>query len=404
MRNFHILTHYIMSKIYAKCFSTKEDKVKGNILLVANFSSDVGYAWWLMENFWINIANKFKVNKNKIVLIYPKIKTIPESISKAPLLIIEHNYSDHSRKNMKKLKRIVKEHNIKNIYLTDQQYWGSIYLRLRLWSVKKIVMHDHMPGERSALTWYKKVIKKVIHLPRIFSCNHYIGVSEFVKRRFIETACIPSYKCSCILNGIKPINSDSISKDFLIKNFSIHSDTFVVASCARASLYKSIDTLIKCADVIINQLKIKNICFLHIGDGPDILFYKNMARQYRLEKKFYFLGKRNDVRKILPLCHFGVQTSKGEAFSLAILEYMSAGLVTIVPDHCGNPEAIKHGVNGYLYKPGHFRYIVKILCELIYNDKKREKIGKAAKETIEKYFSVERTNKELTDLLDREFY
>ena len=31
-----------------------------NILLVGNWSSDTGYAWWLMETFWVAIARKFR--------------------------------------------------------------------------------------------------------------------------------------------------------------------------------------------------------------------------------------------------------------------------------------------------------------------------------------------------------
>ena len=56
------------------------------------------------------------------------------------------------------------------------------------------------------------------------------------------------------------------------------------------------------------------------------------------------------MRDILPSCHIGLHAAAGEVgYSLSILEFMSAGLITLVPDLPSTSQAIEHGVNGYVY-------------------------------------------------------
>ena len=78
----------------------------GNILLVANWESNVGYAWWLMENFWTTIAKHF--DDRSCFLIYPKITVLPESISTTSIKTSELNFSDHSIGNLIKIAKLSK--------------------------------------------------------------------------------------------------------------------------------------------------------------------------------------------------------------------------------------------------------------------------------------------------------
>jgi glycosyltransferase involved in cell wall biosynthesis len=127
-----------------------------------------------------------------------------------------------------------------------------------------------------------------------------------------------------------------------------------------------------------------------------------MVTEFSLDENVVFAGQRHDVRKILPCCHFGLQTSRGEAFSLAILEYMSAGLLTIAPNHCGNAEAIEHGITGILYKAGDYREIARTIQLFLNEGDERKRIGLRAAQSVEISFNLRRTNRELIGLIDRE--
>jgi hypothetical protein len=65
------------------------------LLLVANYLSDFGYAWWLMESFWAKLAEHYS-GSNQVILTYPKIERLPENIHKVPMQCFEFNFSGMS--------------------------------------------------------------------------------------------------------------------------------------------------------------------------------------------------------------------------------------------------------------------------------------------------------------------
>jgi glycosyltransferase involved in cell wall biosynthesis len=371
-----------------------------NILLVANYESDVGYAWWLIENFWSAIAKAFHQDR-KCYLIYPVIHQIPNIIENAPIEIIKHNYADRSIKNLREFSSIIRSKNIGIVYLTDKPYYDWIYLVLRGFGVKKIFNHDHMPGEREELSFLKRTIKKTIHSFKIFSCDYYIGVSKFVMNRLVGVACAPVAKCTYILNGIKLF--DNTKTNYAHEQFGFPKHAKIVVTTGRATFYKGIDQLIQAAHIILSKQVFEDLYFLHIGSGPDLEQFKKMVVELKVNHRFKFTGFRNDVIKILPSCDIGIQLSLGEAFSLSILEYLCAGLATLAPDNCGNTEAIENGVNGLLFEPGNIEDIANKITYLLKNSDFSNILGINGRKSVEENFTIERCNKELISLLERQF-
>jgi len=382
-------------------FMNKKIQANSNILLVANYRSDIGYAWWLMENFWSEISVHFLKSGRKCTLIYPKINSIPDVIKKSPITLIEQDFSDKSFRSIVKLLRIIKQNKIGFVYLTDRAYYDWLYLLMKIFGVRRIVNHDHTPGELPRPPFYKKAIKKMIHFLRLFSCDHYIGVSKFVKKRAIESACISEKKCSYIHNGLKLF--DNSRSTYAHDTFNIPKGSKIIVTTGRATFYKGIDVLIKCANILINEKGFKSVYFLYVGNGPDLQKFKDMAVELRVDKKFVFAGFRNDISKILPSCDIGLQVSLGEAFSLSILEYMCAGLATLAPDNCGNSEAIEDGVNGILFQPGEVTDIVEKITILLNNQKISQKIKKKVRESVVENFTIEVCNRKIISLLKKQF-
>lgn len=380
----------------------KKIKENNNILLVANYESDVGYAWWLMENFWSEISFHFKKTRRNCTLIYPKINSIPDVIKSSPINIIEHDFSDKRFRSVVKLLGIIRQNKIGFVYLTDRAYYDWLYLLMRIFGVRRIVNHDHTAGERPRAPFYKKAIKKMIHFLRFFSCDHYISVSKFVKKRAIESACISEKKCSYVHNGIKLF--DNLKTTYAHDTFNIPKDSKIIVTTGRANLYKGIDVLINCAHILINEKSIEGLYFLHVGNGPALQVFKDMAVELGVNEKFIFAGFRNDISEILPSCDIGIQVSLGEAFSLSIIEYMCAGLATLAPNNCGNSEAIVNGVNGILFQPGNLTDIVEKITLLLSNNQEvSQKIKEEARKSVVENFTIENCNNKLISLIERQF-
>ena len=376
---------------------------KGNILLVANYASDVGYAWWLMENFWGAISAHFLKSGVRCVLIYPEVRAIPDVICQSGIEVVEHDYSDRSASSLLRLRQLIKMYNIKNVYLTDREYYGFIYLVLRLSGVRRIILHDHKPGEREPASGLIKLIKLAIHSMHILSCDYYIGVSDFVRQRLIRSACIPPERCGFVLNGIPSHHEESGVAGGVREEFGIPDNAVIVVSTGRATFYKGVDFIIECAQQLIVKEAAEHIYFVHCGSGPDITVFQEQAKYAGLEERFIFAGHRNDIRRILLSSDIAIQASRGEAFSLSIIEYLAAGLATLTPNICGNAEAIEHGKTGILFPPGDVNYVVKWVRKFAENADIRAQFGAAARESANTKFTIERANLELLEILDERF-
>lgn len=374
----------------------------GNILLVANWNSDVGYAWWLMENFWVEISQHFSSCGKDSYLIYPKVTQIPEAISRSEINVSECDFRDHSPGNIIKLHKLIKDNNIKYIYLSDSPSYSLFYLLLRIWGVKKIVVHDHTPGERTIAKSWRKLAKKIIQAIPLYTADHFVAVTSYVYQRLISVSCIPERKCSVASNGIRPISLENIDFMYANKIFNIPEDKVIVITTGRASYYKGIDFFIECANELVNKQELHQLHFIFCGDGPDLDEFKSLVNKYKLEDNFTFAGKRSDIREILPSCDVGFHAAVGEVgYSLSILEYMSAGLVTAVPDRPSTSQSTTDMVNGILYIPDNLESATKAI-KVIFSEKKKA-LRENAVNTVKNEYNISDTNKKLVIILQNVF-
>lgn len=373
---------------------------KGNILLVANWESNVGYAWWLMENFWKTIASNFEKHGITSHLIYPTVTEIPKSIASSSIEVYECDFQNHRLDNLRKLHKLIKTNNIRLIYLSDSPAYSIFYVLLRFWGIKRIIMHDHTPGERTRATSWRKFLKSWIQRIPFYTADHFIAVTDFVYRRFSEVNCIPKHKCSVIPNGIEPIDLKKVDKAYVYYSFDIPEDRLIVITTGRASYYKGIDFFIKCANELINVQGLNQLHFVFCGDGPDMNEFRALTQKAGLEHNFTFTGKRTDVREILPSCHIGFHTSKGEVgYSLSILEYMSAGLATIVPDRQSTSGATRHSETGLLYQHENLKSACDAI-KLCLTEKYRKSLSSRAINEVKTKYNISDTNNKLASVLD----
>jgi len=373
---------------------------QGNILLVANYESNVGYAWWLMENFWAEIARHFRTQGRQCFLIYPKVNEIPPRILDSGIRVLEHDFSDSGAGAMGRLHRLIRQHGITALYLTDRPYHSWRYPLLRWSGIRRIVIHDHTPGERPPVQGIRRRVKQLLYAVPGLLADHFIGVSRFVYERMISNGCLPPDRCAYVLNGIEPVNRDPALRYYVHDEQGIPRDAIIVVTTGRATFYKGIDFLVRCANRVVREGHRDNVYFLHCGSGPDLDRFRELARELQVDHRFFFLGQRQDVRKILQSCDIGIQASKGEAFSLSILEYLSAGVATMVPDNCGNSEAVADRENGLLYRTAQLDDAVSKLLELIDDRDLRERLARAGTGSVVNRFSIQRANRELVADLD----
>lgn len=356
------------------------------ILCVANYASDVGYAWRLMEEFWAGIA---RANPGRVMLCYPQMRAIPAVIASAPIEVVHFDF-DFAKPAA--LVDFVRHHRIEHLYLTDRLYTSPLYRRLRKAGVRTITVHDHTPGARSRPGLVKRAVKWM-RARSSHAADAYIAVSQTVMDRFLNVCMLLPHCCHLARNGI-----DLLAKIEAIEiryQLGIPHDAIVVVSSGRVHEYKRITTIIEAAAMVDDD-----IYFIHCGDGEDMQQCRELIRKRGLERRFFMLGKRDDVPSILAASNIAVHASKGEAASLAILEFMRAKLPVVLPDEPTVAQEVRHERDGLLYESGNAKELANAIVRLVDDAAFRHHMGQAAYAHVLQY-DLRKTIIEVVNVIGR---
>lgn len=351
--------------------------------MVANYDSRVGYAWWLMESFWVKLAEHYSTCK-RVILAYPTISQLPSAVAAAPLEAVEHDFSGTNPGQVFKQCRFLIKHNIRVIYFSDRPTWHWRYIFYRLSGVRMIVVHDHTPGERTPARRLKGVLKRLIHRLPWLSADGAIGATDFVRKRLIEVNGMHPDKCFAAPNGLPDTGSSPEAVD-LHTVFRIPENRKIIIMAARANRYKGVDFALQCL-ARLREMNREDFHFLFIGDGPDLEYFKKNAEEYAVKNYCTFAGKRDDVSALLSGADLAFHPSRGEVgYSLSILEYMRAGLPVVVPDNPSVCGATIHGRNGMIYPREGVQTACEMLDQILQDDALRSVMGELACADAEEY-------------------
>jgi N-acetyl-alpha-D-glucosaminyl L-malate synthase BshA len=138
-------------------------------------------------------------------------------------------------------------------------------------------------------------------------------------------------------------------------------------------------------DKIQNKISSK---LLMVGDGPDREKAENLARKLGIKDKILFLGKSDEVRKILCFTDLFLLPSETESFGLAALEAMAARTPIISSNTGGLPEVNLHGVTGFLSDVGDIEDMSKNAIYILNDENILENFKDQAHKFAQK-FSIE---------------
>lgn len=97
--------------------------------------------------------------------------------------------------------------------------------------------------------------------------------------------------------------------------------------------------------------KIPSVLLL-IGEGPDMVAAKKMAKSLKKQKAIHFVGRVKNPYRYLKAADALIMTSEYESFCLAALEAMAIGVPVFGSKVGGLPEVVTHAKAGYLAKLG----------------------------------------------------
>lgn len=170
----------------------------------------------------------------------------------------------------------------------------------------------------------------------------------------------------------------------LRQEFGFSSQDIIVVSVARITKDKGYHIL---KDAIKELADLPNVKFLIIGDGDYLVSMQQELSKELAMSRVLFLGYRDDVNRILPICDIFVLPTLHETLSIALLEASKHQLPLIASSVGGIPEIIESRVNGILVPPSNPVLLAEAIRELAMDDFKRKMMGEKAKEFVEIKFS-----------------
>jgi len=354
---------------------------KSGVLAVGNFDSNTGYAWKLMERLWCELSVFFEVKNYQTFVVFPSVSEIPECLTEHGCIVEQEDFTSKSLGSVVRQAKYIRNNAIKIVYLTDQGTYSLRYLIFRLCGVRKIIVHDHTPGMRTRPGFVKRFLKGIPNRLPLISCSACFAVSPYVKQRLIDVNCVPPGKVHCVTNGIevKDLKPNVREKGELVR----------IVTVGRASYYKGIDFALRVIRSLVFEHECRNIQYSLFGDGPDMGAFRRLAAELEIEPYVAFCGAVNNVAEMLETCDIAFHPSKGEAMSLAILEYMRAGLPVVASNNSSVSSTLEHDHDSVIYQEGDVEGAVNALLGLIKSSECRNRLGKSGRSKVEKEFSTE---------------
>ncbi len=171
------------------------------------------------------------------------------------------------------------------------------------------------------------------------------------------------------------ISLSEIEKKELRNLLGLNREDYVIIFPARLDKNKNQILLINALELIIKEYN--NIHLLLPGRDEYRGVYQKIVKEKKLNNNIHFLGKRNDIERLMQISNLAVSTSIREGFGLNIVEALFCNIPVIATNNRGHREIIENGVNGFLID-----FDPNVLCRKIidfYNGKiKLDKIQESS--------------------------
>jgi glycosyltransferase involved in cell wall biosynthesis len=262
--------------------------------------------------------------------------------------------------------------------------------------VPVIVHHVHGWGLQEDMS--KRVRMLYLALERFCArfTNRIIAVSKPNIEKGLSYRICPESKFALIYYGIHLEKfQQQIDRRKLCLELGLDPECKIVGMIGRLDKQKNPLDFIRAAAIVSKEYS--KAQFLIAGDGSLRPECENLIDELELGGKFFLLGYRNDMDRVMPMLTMTVLSSLWEGLPIVFQEAMSAGKPIVANDVDGAKDVIINGETGYLVTPHQPREMADRILELLNNEKLCRAMGVIAKQHS-KRFSRERMLKDVETL------
>ncbi|KQQ87045.1 TIGR03088 family PEP-CTERM/XrtA system glycosyltransferase [Massilia sp. Leaf139] len=220
--------------------------------------------------------------------------------------------------------------------------------------------------------------------------DRYVPVSHDLARWLQNVVNIPAPKLELIMNGVDtvryapqlPVASTPWATDAV--------RPFVIGTVGRLQDVKDQATLIAAfALLCARRPEARNgLRLAVVGDGPLRARLEQKAQEAGVADLVWFPGARNDIPELMRSFDLFALSSIAEGTPVTLLEAMACARPVVATQVGGIPEVVQDGVNGALVPASNPQALADALAAYVDDAARVAAHGAAARETIERHYSV----------------
>lgn len=276
-----------------------------------------------------------------------------------------------------------REYDLIHVHLLNYHAFAAVLAGK--WLKKRTIIKIANSGSRSDLVrmYRNELIPGTRQmLPLTLEADRFVAISRVIAEE-LRAAGVAPEKIVAIPNGVE-IDAFRPKDDYRL-----HSPVTLIY-LGRLHPQKRLDVLLRAFQQVAADRP--KLCWrlLLMGDGPARSSLESMVQEFGGAGEVLFCGQTDDIFTYLTQADLFVLPSQTEGMSNALLEAMACGMPCIASRVSGNLDLIKDGQNGRLVDCGEVEGLAQAIVDLVDDDERREWLGRAARQTIEEGFTLER--------------
>ena len=238
-------------------------------------------------------------------------------------------------------------------------------------------LHEGMPG------WIRRLYLTLERFCAKFT-DRIITVSEPDIQKGLIQGIGSKDKFTLIYNGIDLEKfRQEVDEQQVRTELGLDPDCKLVGMIGRLDEQKNPLDFIRAAAIVSKSYS--KVQFLIVGDGALRPECEQLINELDLKNKFFLLGFRNDVPRILPILTITAMSSLWEGLPLAFLESMSAGKPIVANDIDGARDVVVNDETGYLVAAHQPQAMAERILTLLNNEMLCTKMGQVAQQRSNHY-------------------
>jgi len=294
--------------------------------------------------------------------------------------------------------RFIKKEKIEIVIANGLHPWIFAGISAKIYNIRSVLYLHGDLNKESMADW-------VTRIGLIIKPSLYIANSKFTAES-VKNILGRKVKIEINYPGAQVEPFDSIdekeAREFVRKEFGIKSSNKVYILVGRIQEWKGQDTAILAFKNMKNKAKAS---LLIVGDCSyswDIPYYNYLKNLSKDERNIIFTGFRNDIPVLMKGSDVIIHSSKSpEPFGIVIVEGMMARKPVIASAQGGPLEIIDNGINGFLFKPGDWKELSKLMDRLFEDANLRHRIGMHGYRKAKDKFTIQKSFENFEKIIRR---